>query len=74
MHHTTVSPAHVQVIPPGAHAKFPLTLRTLEMRSFNEKVDYCLNGSHVLSFSVAAQVGGGLGGVVGCSLSGPGKR
>lgn len=49
-------PRPPQVIPPGARAKFPLTLAACEIRSFTEKLEYCVNGSHVLDFSVSARV------------------
>ncbi|GFR48568.1 hypothetical protein Agub_g10470, partial [Astrephomene gubernaculifera] len=50
------SPAISQVVPPGARAAFPLVLQATEIRSVNEKVEYCVNGNHVLSFPLSADI------------------
>ncbi|KXZ50888.1 hypothetical protein GPECTOR_14g137 [Gonium pectorale] len=50
------SPSISQVIPPGARAAFPLVLQASEIRSVNEKLDYVINGHHVLSFPLSADI------------------
>ncbi|KAG2493472.1 hypothetical protein HYH03_008289 [Edaphochlamys debaryana] len=50
------SPAVSQVIPPGARAQFPLVLQAHEIRSVNEKIEYVVNGNHVLSFPLSADI------------------
>ncbi|EFJ49198.1 hypothetical protein VOLCADRAFT_90100 [Volvox carteri f. nagariensis] len=50
------SPSISQVIPPGAKADFPLVLQASEIRSVNEKVEYVVNGNHVLSFPLSADI------------------
>ena len=46
-----------QVIPPLSKARFPLIFNASDVRSIsNERVDYCINSSHVLSFGITANV------------------
>lgn len=35
-----------QVVPPGATAKWPLELRSHDVRSIRQKLEYCINGCH----------------------------
>lgn len=50
------SPSSSQVIPPGARAKFPVVLQALEIRTLLERIEYTINGSHVLAFPLAADI------------------
>ncbi|PNW70067.1 hypothetical protein CHLRE_17g704300v5 [Chlamydomonas reinhardtii] len=50
------SPSISQVIPPGARGAFPLVLQASEIRSVNEKIEYVVNGNHVLSFPLSADI------------------
>ncbi|MEW5311269.1 MAG: hypothetical protein WDW38_002999 [Sanguina aurantia] len=45
-----------QVIPPGCRAKFAVTLSPLEPHTISERIEYCINGSHMLSFAATANV------------------
>lgn len=40
----------------GSRAKFPVTLSPLEPHIISERIEYCINGSHMLSFGVTANV------------------
>lgn len=44
----------LQVIPAGSTAKFPIQLEALSEGPICERVEYILNGSHILSFEVRA--------------------
>lgn len=44
----------MQVIPAGSTAKFPIQLEALSEGPICERVEYILNGSHILSFEVRA--------------------
>lgn len=50
------SPNSSQVIPAGARAKFPVVLQALEIKTILERIEYAINGSHVLSFPLAADI------------------
>ncbi|GLI64998.1 hypothetical protein VaNZ11_008424 [Volvox africanus] len=50
------TPCISQVIPPGAKADFQLVLQATEIRSVNEKIEYVVNGNHVLSFPLSADI------------------
>jgi len=50
------SKAISQVIPPGARGRFPLTLVANEIRTFTEKLEYCINSSHIFPVTVSASV------------------
>ncbi|KAF5834411.1 flagellar associated protein [Dunaliella salina] len=50
------SKAISQVIPPGARARFPLTLVANDIRTFTEKLEYCINSSHIFPVMVSASV------------------
>jgi hypothetical protein len=56
--HTSVptSVPHMQVIPAGARAKFPLVFACTDIKHVSEKLDMCVNGCHMLPFAVAAHV------------------
>ena len=43
-----------QVVPAGATAKFPLSLRAREFRALREALDVCVNGAHFFAVEVAA--------------------
>lgn len=49
------SPAS-QVIPAGATAKFQLSLRCHDVQLLKEKIQYCINGCHIQSVDVVAEV------------------
>lgn len=46
----------VQVIPPGGVAKFPVVLCVPHVTSFQQQVEYVINGCHFFSFEVRAEV------------------
>lgn len=41
-----------QVVPAGATAKFPLTLRCHDVRTIRERCEFCINGAHFAPFEV----------------------
>ena len=47
---------YVQLIPPGALAKFKLVLNADEEQSFVEDLEYIINGSQIFSLQLRAEI------------------
>ena len=46
----------LQVIPPRGRARFPLVFTATEVRDVHEKVEYSINGNHVMSLDISGEV------------------
>ena len=47
---------HLQLVPPGALAKFKLVLNAEEEQSFEEDLEYIVNGCQIFSLQLRAEI------------------